>query len=104
MSKIRRGNADVDRRMEIDPSDRSEDSNVMRVLPSRDEADYRGKELALASGGRITAVAGKPIGKEDGIIAAQKGEWVIKKSAVKKLEQDHGPDAMDAINQGRLPS
>jgi hypothetical protein len=50
-------------------------------------------------GGKITRVAGKPIGKEDGLIAAQKGEYVIKKAAAKKL----GTGVLNKINQGKLP-
>lgn len=50
-------------------------------------------------GGKITRVAGKPIGKEDGLIAAQKGEYVIRKSAAKKL----GTGVLNTINRGKLP-
>ncbi len=53
-----------------------------------------------SNGGKITEVAGKPIGKDDGIIAAQRGEFVVKKSAVKKL----GSAVLNEINKGRLPS
>jgi hypothetical protein len=53
-----------------------------------------------AKGGKITRVAGKPIGKEDGLIAAQKGEYVIKKAAVKKL----GSGVLNTINKGKLPT
>lgn len=58
-----------------------------------DKSNYRG-------GGRIRKVAGKPIGKEDGLIAAQRGEYVVKKSAVKKL----GTKALNTINKGKLPT
>lgn len=53
-----------------------------------------------SAGGKITRVAGKHIGKDDGLIAAQKGEYVIRKSAVKKL----GTAVLDEVNKGRLPS
>lgn len=53
-----------------------------------------------AKGGEIKEVAGKPIGNDDGIIAAQRGEFVVKKSAVKKL----GSAVLNEINKGRLPS
>jgi hypothetical protein len=50
-------------------------------------------------GGPIKRVAGKPIGKEDGLIAAQKGEYVIRKAAAKKL----GTGVLNTINKGKLP-
>lgn len=53
-----------------------------------------------AKGGKITVVAGKPIGKDDGLIPAQVGEFVVRKSAVKKL----GVAALNEINKGRMPS
>jgi hypothetical protein len=53
----------------------------------------------MPKGGRIIRVAGKPIGKDDGLIPAQKGEYVIRKSAVKKL----GTKVLDQVNKGRLP-
>ena len=49
--------------------------------------------------GRIKHVAGKPIGKDDGLIPAQRGEFVVRRSAVKKL----GDKALNTINKGRLP-
>lgn len=52
------------------------------------------------SGGKIAHVIGRPVGKDDGMIAAQRGEFVVRKSAVKKL----GTAALDEINKGRLPS
>lgn len=52
------------------------------------------------SGGKIAHVVGRPVGKDDGMIAAQRGEFVVRKSAVKKL----GTAALDEINKGRLPS
>jgi hypothetical protein len=52
-----------------------------------------------AKGGKIRRVAGKPIGKDDGLIPAQKGEFVVRKSAVKKL----GERALGTINRGKLP-
>jgi hypothetical protein len=52
-----------------------------------------------ASAGKVRRVAGPPVGKEDGFIPVQKGEFVIKKAAVKKL----GTKALDQVNRGRLP-
>lgn len=53
-----------------------------------------------ARGGKITGVSGKPIGKDDGMIPAQRGEYVIRKSAVQKL----GTKALDEVNEGHLPT
>jgi hypothetical protein len=52
-----------------------------------------------ARGGKIKQVAGKPVGKDDGLIPAQRGEYVVKKSAVNKL----GTGVLNTINKGRLP-
>jgi hypothetical protein len=50
--------------------------------------------------GKISKVSGTPVGKDDGFIPAQVGEFVVKKSAVKKL----GPKAMATINRGKIPA
>jgi hypothetical protein len=50
-------------------------------------------------GGPIKKTHGPRIGKEDGVIAAQRGEYVIRKSAAKKL----GTRVLSQINKGRLP-
>lgn len=55
------------------------------------------KRLGEASGGEINQTAGPRIGKDDGIIPVQRGEFVIKKSAVVK----YGIDLLTAINDGR---
>jgi len=47
-------------------------------------------------GGKITSTAGKPIGKDDGMIPAQRGEYVVKKSSTAK----YGPAKMAAVNKG----
>jgi hypothetical protein len=52
-----------------------------------------------SAGGKIATTLGKPVGKDDGMIPAQEGEYVIKKSAVQKL----GTKVLDKINQGRIP-
>lgn len=54
----------------------------------------------MARGGKIKRVAGKPIGKDDGLIPAQKGEYVVRKSAVNKL----GTKALNQINRGKIPA
>lgn len=51
-----------------------------------------------AEGGVITDVEGRPIGEDDGLIAAQKGEYVVKKDAVNKL----GTAVLDMINRGDM--
>lgn len=52
-----------------------------------------------STGGTIRKTSGPPIGRDDGLIPAQKGEYVVRKSAVKKL----GTAALDTINKGKLP-
>lgn len=47
----------------------------------------------------IVPLRGRPSGNEDGYIRAQKGEYVIKKAAVKKL----GTKVLDSVNRGVLP-
>ena len=59
-----------------------------------------GAGVGAARGGPIKRVAGKPIGKDDGLIPAQKGEYVVRKSAVNKL----GTKALNTINKGKLPA
>jgi hypothetical protein len=53
-----------------------------------------------SAGGKIAMTLGKPVGKDDGMIPAQEGEYVIKKSAVQKL----GTKVLDKVNEGHLPS
>ena len=57
----------------------------------------------LATGGPVTPAhlhGPDPVGPDDGFTALQKGEYVIKKSAVNK----YGQGLLDAINQGKLPA
>ncbi|HXJ61863.1 MAG TPA: hypothetical protein VNU68_34930 [Verrucomicrobiae bacterium] len=49
-----------------------------------------------AKGGKVTKVAGKPVGRDDGLIAAQKGEHVIKRASAQK----YGDRKMAAVNRG----
>jgi hypothetical protein len=53
----------------------------------------------MARGGKIRRTSGPRIGRDDGLIPAQKGEYVVRKSAVKKL----GTGVLNTINKGRLP-
>lgn len=105
--KLRRGDPTMDQNMDTrSRAPGTKDSGVMATLPRKRDAatesidDEYPEEIELARGGKITQVAGKPIGKDDGLIAAQKGEFVVRKSAVQKL----GLEVMNEINKGRLPS
>jgi hypothetical protein len=68
--------------------------------PNAPQGAVGGDMPMAARGGRIKRVAGKPIGKDDGLIAAQKGEYVVRKAAVNKL----GTKALNSINRGKLPA
>ena len=57
-------------------------------------------DVGMRGGGKIKRVAGKPIGKDDGLIPAQRGEYVVRKSAVKKL----GTKVLNQVNKGKLPA
>ena len=62
-----------------------------------------GERGDLATGGPVTPNhlhGPNPRGPDDGYTALQKGEYVIKKSAVNK----YGQGLLDAINQGKLPA
>lgn len=54
---------------------------------------------SLARGGKIKHTSGPKIGKDDGLIPAQRGEYVVRKSAVNKL----GTRALNTINKGKIP-
>ena len=68
-------------------------SDKLKAAPETDP-------INSARGGKIKRVAGKPIGKDDGLIPAQKGEYVVRKSAVQKL----GTGVLNTINKGKLPA
>lgn len=53
-----------------------------------------------AKGGKIKRTSGPRIGKDDGLIPAQRGEYVVRRSAVKKL----GTKVLDKVNKGKLPA
>lgn len=93
LSDGRPGSKDWDPTMNKDPGEASQDANEVRAIGKGPA------EIGLARGGKITQTAGKPVGKDDGMIPAQRGEYVIRKSAVKKL----GDKVMDAVNHGHLP-
>lgn len=57
-------------------------------------------DTGAARGGKIRRTSGPRIGKDDGLIPAQKGEYVVRKSAVNKL----GTKALNTINKGKLPA
>jgi hypothetical protein len=59
-----------------------------------------GGDNPMARGGKIKHTSGPRIGKDDGLIPAQRGEYVVRKSAVKKL----GTKVLNQVNKGKLPS
>ena len=59
-----------------------------------------GAGAGAARGGKIKRTMGPKIGREDGLIAAQKGEYVVRRSAVKKL----GTHVLNQVNKGKLPA
>jgi hypothetical protein len=77
-------------------------SDTGKVLPGSDMSGGTGSPVAgggSRKGGPIRKTYGPKLGKEDGVIAAQRGEYVVRKSAAKKL----GKSALDTINRGKLP-
>jgi hypothetical protein len=62
--------------------------------------NYPEETEPMRRGGKIKHTAGPRIGKDDGLIPAQRGEYVIRKSAVKKL----GTKALGQVNRGKLPA
>jgi hypothetical protein len=79
-----------------DKKDKSKDPNA--PVPSDTSTDAVGQGL-YSRGGRIRSTSGPKIGKDDGLIPAQKGEYVVRKSAVNKL----GSKVLGQINKGHLP-
>ena len=72
-----------------------------KKTPSSDPASGDPTQQGLYSrGGKIKHTAGKPIGRDDGLIPAQRGEFVVRKSAVNKL----GTKVLNQVNKGKLPS
>ena len=67
--------------------------------PITDTTSTLDSSAGAARGGRIKHTMGKRIGKDDGLIPAQRGEYVVRKSAVKKL----GNAALNTINRGKIP-
>jgi hypothetical protein len=63
------------------------------LVMDADKSSYKG-------GGKIKHTSGPRIGKDDGLIPAQRGEYVVRKSAVKKL----GTPALNQINRGKIPA
>jgi hypothetical protein len=83
----------TDPSIRVNPSGASADSNVVRGMAPKNPAD---NEQGLARGGKIKSVSGKPVGKDDGMIPAKRGEYVVKKSSTAK----YGPAKMAAVNKG----
>jgi hypothetical protein len=74
-------------------SEMSDEAQRRNYTPRKSEDQH-------SKGGKIKSTSGPPIGKDDGLIPAQKGEYVVRKSAVKKL----GTAALNQVNKGRLPA
>lgn len=53
-------------------------------------------DMGKAKGGKISHTAGPKIGKDTGVIPAQRGEFVVKKSSTEK----YGEKKMGAVNKG----
>lgn len=68
--------------------------------PPEDPPGTLGGQGLYARGGKIKKTAGPRIGKDDGLIPAQRGEYVVRKSAVKKL----GTKVLNQVNKGKLPA
>lgn len=71
----------------------------------RNAADTLGDTGMYNRGGKVKALFGpNPPGPDDGFGGLQRGERVIPKAAVAKLEAKHGTNLFDqALNKGRLP-
>lgn len=78
------------------PSVFDELDDATRDRNDRDGAGQRPAQVGMKAGGKVTRVAGPKRGKEDGLIAVQKGEYVVRKAAAQK----HGPKKMAAVNAG----
>lgn len=72
----------------------------------RNAADTLGETGMYNKGGKVTTLLGpNPPGPDDGFGGLQRGERVIPKRAVQKLEAAHGPGLFDlALNKGKLPA
>lgn len=73
-------------------------SREMREKTGDKKSDPKAEDKppAKARGGKITRVAGPKRGKEDGTIAVQRGEFVVRKAATKQ----YGDKKMAAVNRG----
>lgn len=73
-----------------------------KKYPTTPKWSARGRAAAAgdgkAKGGKIKHTSGPPIGRDDGLIPAQKGEFVVRKAAVKKI----GVAALNEVNKGNL--
>lgn len=68
--------------------------------PGVDTAGLRQREQeSYRRGGKIKHTSGPRVGKDDGLIPAQRGEYVVRKAAVKKL----GTKVLNQVNKGKLP-
>lgn len=83
----------TDPSMRVNPDGATSDRNTVRGNAPKNPDD---NQQGLARGGKIKSVSGKPVGKDDGMIPAQRGEYVVKKSSTTK----YGPAKMAAVNRG----
>lgn len=74
------------------PSQRQAQTDAARDRSGFSKLDDMGK----AKGGKIAHTAGPKIGKDTGVIPAQRGEFVVKKSSTEK----YGEKKMSAVNKG----
>lgn len=79
--------------MAVNPSPATRDDNEMKRIPAKGSI---ANVPEMAKGGRVIKVAGKKRGKDDGLVAVQKGEHVIRKAAAQK----YGAAKMAAVNKG----
>lgn len=85
----------IDPQMQVDPSPAVRDYNTVRGLPPKNPAD---NEQGLAKGGKVRKVVGKakPGSKDEGLVGAQKGEYMVRKAAAHM----YGDRKMAAVNAG----
>jgi hypothetical protein len=83
----------TDPNIRVDPRPATADKNVVNGPAPNNPDD---SEQGLAKGGKVRKVVGGKRGKDDGLIAAKRGEFVVRKSSVTK----YGAAKMAAVNAG----
>lgn len=82
----------ADPTMNLNADDLSADRNNLPESGPGPQNDPR----QFSKGGPVTKVTGPPKGEDDGTISAQRGEYVLSKTAVEK----YGRKLIDAVNDG----